>query len=78
MKKWRRRPADFFQNQELIRVCSCRESHLLRCCNLTRIAENDMTCARKEPLVEPVNIVLALAYVTTLFVLLGWIATLLI
>ena len=37
-----------------------------------------MTCARKEPLVEPVNIVLALAYVTTLFVLVGWIVTLLI
>ena len=33
---------------------------------------------QKKPWVEPVNIVLALAYLTTLFVLVGWITTLLI
>lgn len=37
-----------------------------------------MTSDQKEPMVEPVNIVLALAYVTTLFVLTGWIITLVI
>lgn len=37
-----------------------------------------MTCDQEEPLVEPVNIVLTLAYVTTLSVLVGWITTLLI
>ena len=35
-----------------------------------------MTYEQEEPLVEPVNIVLALAYVTALFVLVGWITTL--
>jgi hypothetical protein len=42
------------------------------------MAETDMTCDQEKPLVEPVNIVLTLAYATTLFVLVGWIATLLI
>lgn len=37
-----------------------------------------MTYEQDKPLIEPVDIVLTLAYVTTLFVLLGWIATLVI
>ena len=37
-----------------------------------------MTYDQDKPLLEPVNIVLAIAYVTTLFVLIGWVTTLLI
>jgi len=37
-----------------------------------------MTFDQDKSSLEPVNIVLALAYVTTLFVLIGWITTLLI
>lgn len=37
-----------------------------------------MTYEQEKPSMEPVDIVLTLAYVTTLFVLIGWIATLLI
>lgn len=36
-----------------------------------------MTCDQDKPFIEPVDIVLTLAYITTLSVMIGWIATLL-
>jgi hypothetical protein len=37
-----------------------------------------MTYDQENPILEPVNIVLGLAYVTAVFVLIGWIVTLLV
>ena len=37
-----------------------------------------MTYDQENPILEPVNIVLGLAYVTAIIVLLGWVVTLLV